>query len=54
MGEIEIKALESDMEQFINRLRKNVTREEAVKNLIKIGVLEQDGKTITEHQRIIC
>lgn len=41
-----------NMKAYADKLRKEVTKEAAINNLIKIGVLEQDGKTITEHQRI--
>lgn len=52
MSELTINQCVNDMQIYIAQLRKEVTKKKAVDNLIKIGVLEEDGKTITEHQRI--
>jgi len=52
MSELTINQCVSDMQIYIKKLRKEVTKKDAIDNLIRIGVLEEDGKTITEHQRI--
>ena len=36
------------MERHIETLKRTVTKEEAVRDLIKIGILLPDGKTIAE------
>ena len=52
MSEKELKKFISNMEKYVEEQRKIITPEEARDALIRTGVLSQDGKGLSEHQRI--
>ena len=52
MSELSIKDYLECMDLYIEKLRKQGTAEEATEALIRIGVLEKDGKTISERHRL--
>ncbi len=52
MSEIDIDKIVSEMKRFTSKIQIDATQKDAVENLIKIGVLKKDGKTLTEHQLV--
>jgi len=50
MTEKEIKDFLDEMKEYQAKI-KSMSEDEAVESLIRIGILNSDGKTLTEHQK---